>query len=96
MSSINTCESDHTRTEAVVAAHECDWACDGDQGRCACGLIVASEDEWARYAEQAVASELWSPSREIVNSNSIRYLVLRAPTGAAIRSSPGRGADRVR
>lgn len=46
---------DLTRTEAVVAAHDCDWAiADRTQGQCRCGLIVHTEDQWRLHIEQAV------------------------------------------
>lgn len=62
---------DRTRTESIVSAHDCDWMVgDGEQGRCGCGLIVTSEDEWRRQTEQLVVAELWSPTAELITSAS--------------------------
>ena len=69
VSTLITREADSTRTEAIVDAHNCDWIFgDGDQGRCRCGLIVATEDEWRRHTEHAVIGELWSPTAEVITS----------------------------
>lgn len=66
-----TREVDRTRTEIIVDAHDCDWTiADGDQGRCACGLLVTTEDEWRRHAEQVVIRELWSPTAELVTAQA--------------------------
>lgn len=80
-------ESDSTRTESIIEAHDCDWMTgDGNQGRCRCGLIVTTEDEWRRHAEQEVISELWSPTAEVITSaDTLEGL----PERSAIAVHPG-------
>lgn len=79
---------DRTRTESLLDAHHCDWTIgDGDQGRCGCGLIVTSEDEWRRHAEQLVVAELWSPTAELVTSAAALEAL---PERSVIVVHPGR------
>lgn len=74
--------------EKVLAGHGCDWgrAGDWDCGRCGCGLGVASELEWVRHADRAVASALWTPGAEVIRS--VGGLELLAP-GSTILARPG-------
>ena len=82
-------ETRQTRTETVLAAHECDWCIDADwnRGHCACGLIVTSQDEWARHAGRAVVSKLWTPSAEQVGSI---HDLIALPERSTVLARPGR------
>lgn len=69
MSARSNREDASTRTESIVDAHDCDWMVgDGDQGRCRCGLMVTTEDEWRRHTERAVIDQMWSPAAEVISS----------------------------
>jgi len=88
MSTVTTHEVDRTRTESIVDAHDCDWTIgDGEHGRCGCGLIVTSEDEWRHHAEQAVIAELWSPTAELITSAPA---LERLPERSVIVVHPGK------
>lgn len=79
---------DRTRTEAIVDSHACHWTfLDGDHGRCDCGLVVATEDEWRLHVEQALLAELWSPRAELLTTpDGLNGL----PERSAIAVRPGR------
>lgn len=60
-----------TRTETIIDAHNCAWLNDvDDQGLCKCGLVVTTEDEWARHTEHAVIHELWTPTAELITTEA--------------------------
>ena len=89
MNTTSNIDTDRTGTETVVAEHDCNWGIDADwnRGHCACGLIVTSEEEWARHAGRAVVSALWKPAAEQVGS--IRGLAA-LPERSTVLARPGR------
>ena len=86
MNTTSNIDTGRTRTETVLAAHECDWTIDWNRGHCACGLVVTSEEEWAQHAGRTLVSELWKPTAEQVSS--IRDLVL--PERSTVIARPGK------
>ncbi len=77
-----------SRTNAVLAVHNCDWASDSEWnlGHCGCGVTVRSEREWAEHADRVMAAELWTPTAEQVSS--VRGLEA-LPNGSTILARPG-------
>lgn len=74
-----------SRTQDVLAAHECDWAREG-QGLCQCGLVVDTEQQWARHADRALVSALWTPDCEsITTAQDLEQLA----GGSTILALPG-------
>ncbi|MDO3014617.1 hypothetical protein P5V34_11525 [Mycobacteroides abscessus subsp. abscessus] len=62
---------DRTQTEAIINAHTCAWLGDvDDQGLCKCGLVVTTEEEWARHTEHAVIHQLWSPTAILITTEA--------------------------
>jgi hypothetical protein len=75
-----------SRTNTVLAAHNCDWDGEWDLGHCACGVTVRSEREWAEHADRVVAAELWTPTVDQIGS--VRGLEA-LPDGSTILARPG-------
>lgn len=74
-----------SKTQDVLAAHECDWTREG-QGLCQCGLVVDTEQQWARHADRALVSALWTPDCEcITTAQGLEQL----PGGSTILALPG-------
>ena len=76
----STVTIDRTRAEAIIDAHDCSWLNDEpEQGLCACGLVVSTDDEWARHTERAVIGELWTPTATLIATvNELAGLPMRS------------------
>lgn len=83
-------DTDQTRTETVLAAHECSWDCDPDRetnrGRCRCGFVAADEEHWAKHATDAIVAEIWTAQAPFITS--ARALV-ELPERSTILINPG-------
>ncbi len=83
--SVSVADVQTSRTHDVLAAHECDWTRD-EQGLCGCGLVVDTEQQWARHADRALVSALWTPDCEAITSpRGLQQL----PDGSTILALPG-------
>lgn len=79
---------DRTRTDTIVDAHDCSWLnAEPEQGLCACGLVVTTDDEWARHTEHLVIAELWTPTAELITT---MVALEGLPMRSAIVARPGR------
>jgi hypothetical protein len=79
-----------TRVEAIIAAHACRWEGfdeGGDEGRCACGVIVTTEEQWGAHTDEAVTAELWTPTAQVMSTASD---LAALPMRSAILVRPGR------